>query len=124
MTIKFDFREMSGEEYKRELSAFDEHGSEFNIPPEQSERFGYVATDETGKYIGSSSGLAQKYDEAYCDYFYLSDLLVEKEYRGKGYGRQLLELLEQKIASLEIKYIWTWTADYEASSFYLSRVIS
>lgn len=117
MTVVFDFRDMTDDEYKRELVAFDEHGLEFRIPSEKSERFSFVATDD-GKYVGSSSGLAQKYSEDYCNYFYLSDLLVEKEYRGNGYGKKLLSLLERKIKSLGISHIWTWTADYEAASFY------
>lgn len=120
MSVTFDFREMTNVEYKRELAAFDEHSLEFNIPSEKSERFGFVATDN-GRYVGSSSGLAQKYDQTYCDYFYLSDLLVEKEYRGNGYGKKLLELLEAKIKSVGINQIWTWTADYEAESFYLKQ---
>lgn len=120
MTIKFDYREMTDEEYKRELVAFEEHGLEFGNPPEKKERLGYVATDGD-KYVGSSSGLAQKSENRYCNYFYLSDLLVEKEYRGHGYGKKLLELLEVKVKSLGIEYIWTWTADYEAASFYLKQ---
>ncbi len=120
MSIKFDYREMTDEEYKRELVAFEEHGLEFGNPPEREERLGFVATDGD-KYVGSSSGLAQKSENRYCNYFYLSDLLVEKEYRGNGYGKKLLELLEVKVKSLGIEYIWTWTADYEAASFYLKR---
>ncbi|MEK7070808.1 MAG: GNAT family N-acetyltransferase [Patescibacteria group bacterium] len=117
MTIKFEDRDMTGEEYKREQVAFDEHGMEFGNPPDKSERYGFVATDN-GKFVGCSSGLAQKPDNNYCKYFYLSDLLVEKEYRKLGYGKKLLDLLEEKIKSLGIEYIWTWTAEYEASTFY------
>lgn len=120
MTITFDFRDMTAEEYERELSAFDEHGKQFGNPPEKQERFGFVASDNE-KFVGASSGLAQKNDKVYGDYFYLSDLLVENEYRGNGYGKKLLELLEEKIKSLGIKHIWTWTADYEAASFYLKH---
>lgn len=120
MTIQFTYREMTDDEYKRELAAFEEHGLEFGNPPEKEERLGFVATDGD-KYVGSSSGLAQKSEGRYCAYFYLSDLLVEKEYRGNGYGKKLLKLLEDKVKSLGIDNIWTWTADYEAASFYLKQ---
>lgn len=120
MAIKFEFREMTKEEFKREQTAFDEHGSEFGNPPEKQERFGFVATDK-GKFIGCSSGLSQKENNHYGKYFFLSDLLVEKEYRKNGYGKKLLELLEDKIKLLGIEYIWTWTAEYEASSFYIKH---
>ena len=117
MEIKFEFREMTDTEFKREQKAFDEHGQELGNPPEEQERFGYVATDN-GKFVGASSGLAQKLKNGYGKYFYLTDLLVEKEHRRKGYGKKLLKLLEDKIKNLGIEYIWTWTAEYEAETFY------
>lgn len=117
MAIKFEEREMTEAEFKREQAAFDEHGLEFGNPPDKQERLGYVATED-GKFVGCSSGLAQKIGNKYGKYFYLSDLLVEKGYRKLGYGKKLLELLETKIKSLGFEYIWTWTAAYEAASFY------
>jgi ribosomal protein S18 acetylase RimI-like enzyme len=120
MTLKFEFRDMTDSELKREQTAFDEQGSEFDNPPEKQERFGFVATED-GKFIGCSSGLAQKEKNRYGKYFYLTDLLVEKEYRKLGHGKKLLDLLENKIKSLGIEYIWTWTASYEAPNFYLKQ---
>ena len=111
---------MSDSEYKRVQVAFDEHSIEFNNPPDKQERFGFVALNE-GKLIGCSSGLAQIDSDRYGKYFYLSDLLVEKEYRKSGYGKKLLELLENKIKSIGIEYIWTWTAGYEAPNFYIKQ---
>jgi GNAT superfamily N-acetyltransferase len=120
MTIKFEDRKMTDAEFKREQTAFNEHGLEFGNPPEKKERFGFVATDG-GKFVGVSSGLVLKNNGQFGKYFYLSDLLVEKDYRKKGYGKKLLELLEDKIKLLGIGYIWTWTAEYEASTFYVKQ---
>jgi ribosomal protein S18 acetylase RimI-like enzyme len=108
---------MSDAEYKQEQIAFDVQSVAFGNPPEQQKRFGYVATDN-GKFAGCSSGLAQMNLKEYGKYFYLTDLLVEKEYRKLGVGKQLLELLESKITLLGIEYVWTWTAGYEAPGFY------
>lgn len=120
MAIKFEFREMTNTEYKQEQDSFNKHGSKFGNPPEKQKRLGFVAT-ENGKFIGASSGLAQKNDNQYGEYFYLTDLLVEKEYRKKGYGKKLLELLENKLKEVCVKNIWTWTAAYEAETFYLKQ---
>lgn len=111
---------MTDEEFRREQSAFDEYGLEFGNPPEKQERFGFVATDE-GKFIGASSGLAHINHDAYGKYFYLSDLFIEKNYRKLGYGKKLLNLLENKIKPLGIECVWTWTAGYEAETFYIKQ---
>ena len=47
--------------------------------------------------------------------------MVEKEYRNQGHGQKLLLLLEDKIKNFGIKYMWTWTAEYEAETFYLGQ---
>jgi GNAT superfamily N-acetyltransferase len=120
MTVSFEFRDMTKSEYGQEQAAFDKHGLEFGNPPDDQERLGFVAT-QNGKFVGASSGLAQKLKDKYGKYFYLSDLLIEKEYRKHGYGKKLLTLLENKIKSLGVKYIWTWTASYEAETFYLKQ---
>ena len=117
MPIMYEFRDMTDTEYKREQAAFNEHGLEFGNPSEKQERFGFVATED-GKFVGASSGLAHKNNGKHEPYFYLSDLLVEKAHRKHGYGKKLLGLLEDKVKSLGIKYIWTWTAEYEAETFY------
>ena len=111
---------MSEAEFTREQKAFDEHSLESGNPVETHERFGFVATDN-GVFIGCSSGLAQKWASGYSLYFYLSDLLVEKQYRRKGIGKTLLANLEDKVKSLGIKYVWTWTAEYEGEKFYLKQ---
>lgn len=120
MSVQFTFRGMTDEEFKREQAAFYEHGLEFGNHPEKQERYGFVATDD-GKFVGSSSGLAYRRDDDYDNYFFLSDLIVEKEYRKHGYGEKLLALLEEKVKTLGIGYIWTWTAGYEAPDFYLKQ---
>lgn len=120
MPITYEFRDMTDIEYRQEQAAFDQYGQEFGNPKEQQERFGYVAL-KNGNFIGASSGLAQKFDNSCGKYFYLSDLLVEKDYRKKGIGKKLLGLLEEKVKSLGVEYIWTWTASYEAESFYIKQ---
>lgn len=117
MSISFDYRPMTDLEFKREQVAFDQHGTEFGNPPEVGERHGFVATDGHN-FIGCSSGLANKSTDGYNKYFFLTDLLVEKEYRKKGYGAKLLKLLEEKVKSLGIEFVWTWTTGYEAPGFY------
>ena len=73
---------MTDEEYKRESEAFKEHDKEFGNDTDKEERHGFVAMgDDYREFIGASSGLAYKQGDIYSAYFYLSDLLVEKDFR-------------------------------------------
>lgn len=65
-----------------------------------------------------SSGLAYKNGDEYSGWFYLTDLFVEKAYRGRGVGAELLCSLEEVIAKSGVTNIWVWTAGYEAPGFY------
>ena len=110
-------REMTEEELARMNDGFNEHTIENGNPLESAERFGYVAF-AGDSFAGCSSGLAYRHVKGYSSWFYLSDLFVEKTYRGKGVGARLLKSLECQIKPLGIRYIYTWTAGYEAPEFY------
>ncbi len=101
-------------------AGFDEHTHEHGNPLQTAERFGFVALDGEA-FIGCVSGLAYKEGDTYNKWFYLSDLFVEKAYRGQGLGALLLRKLEARIAPLGIQHIWTWTAGYEAPGFYVKQ---
>lgn len=104
-------REMTAAEYARELEGFREHALEYGIPDRPETRHGFVAMDgET--FIGSVSGLQDG------QWFYITDLWLEKPYRKQGYGAALLRKLEEKAKQQGVKHIWTWTAGYEAAPFY------
>ena len=68
--------------------------------------------------MGCSSGLVYLKTTGYSNWFYLTDLFVEKPFRGRGIGAELLQRLEKRVFSLGIGNIWTWTSGYEAPDFY------
>lgn len=118
--IHLQEREMTDAEFARMNAGFDEHTIEHGNPIESSERHGFVALDgET--FIGCSSGLAHKNGSVYNGWFYLTDLFVEKSYRGQGLGAAILRRLEDRVAALGVRHIWTFTAGYEAPGFYLKQ---
>jgi ribosomal protein S18 acetylase RimI-like enzyme len=110
-------REMTEAEFARMKAGFDEHATEHGNPTERSERFGFVAMDGE-KLVGCSSGLAYKKTTGYGNRFYITDLFIEKTFRGRGLGAELLRKLEERASSLGIGNVSTWTAGYEAPGFY------
>ena len=110
-------RDMTLPELERMNAGFDENSVENGIEIQGSERIGFVALDGE-RFIGCSSGLAYKNGTEYSGWFYLTDLFVEKEYRLRGIGSQLLRALEGKLLEFGISRIWTWTAGYEGPEFY------
>src|SRR4051794_40465372 len=106
MSISILEREMTGAEYARELEGFREHALEYGISDIPETRYGFVAMNGEA-FIGSVSGLQ------YGKWFYITDLWLEKPYRKKGYGAELLRKMEDKAKQEGVKHIWTWTAGYE-----------
>ena len=114
--IKFIEREMTPSELSQMNAGFDQHTTEHGSPPVPSKRYGFVVMDgET--FIGCASGLT---NDNY-QWFYLTDLFIEKDYRGQGLGIEILNMLEERLVKAGIKNIWTWTAGYEAPGFYKSQ---
>ena len=113
-------REMSNAEFARMNAGFDEHTLEHGNPLGTSDRYGLVLTD-SGKFIGCSSGLVYKNGGVYNGWFYLTDLFVEKPYRKQGFGAELLQKLEDRVAALGVVHFWVITAGYEAPGFYQNQ---
>jgi N-acetylglutamate synthase-like GNAT family acetyltransferase len=112
MSIQVLERDMTKPELNRMNAGFVEHGLEYGIQPFTQVRYGFVAV-EGDKFIGCVSGLTSSES-----WFYLTDLWLEKEYRRRGLGAELLRKMEDKITEVGIRKIYTWTTGYEAPSFY------
>ena len=116
-TIKIFERDMTDTEFSQMNEGFKEYELLYTEVNQTSDRLGFVILDGN-KFVGCSSGLAYKNGEKYNNWCQLTDLFVEKEYRGQGLGSKVLKKLEEKLISLGIHKIWTWTAGYEAPEFY------
>ena len=110
-------REMTDTEFARMKAGFDEHTLEHGNPVQTYDRYGFVLTDD-GAFIGCSSGIAYKNGDVCNGWFYLTDLFVEQPYRKRGFGAELLQKLEDRVAALGITSFLVVTAGYEAPEFY------
>lgn len=110
-------REMTDAEFARMNAGFDEHTVEHGNPVQTSDRHGFVVLDGD-RFIGCASGLTHKNGARYNGWFSLTDLFIEKPYRGRGLGAAILRRLEDRVAALGVYNFWTFTAGYEAPGFY------
>ena len=116
-SIRFIERDMTDAEFAQLNAGFDEHTIECGNPIEIQERHGVIVVDG-GTFVGSATGLAYKGNGLYNNWFYLTDLFIQKSYRGQGLGAAVLAKLEVRVEAFGIGNIWTWTAGYEAPGFY------
>lgn len=118
--VKILNREIAPDELAHMKRGFDAHTIDNDVEVQTANRHGFTA-EADGVFIGCSSGLAYMNGAQCSGWFYLTDLFVEKPYRRGGLGAQLLTALENDIREVGVKYIWTWTAGYEAPGFYLKQ---
>lgn len=81
------------------------------IPQYERKRYQFIA-EENGIVIGFVSGLTHH------RWFYLSDLWVHENHRRHGLGTKLLIMMEEKVWSLRIEHIYTWTSGFTNPLFY------
>lgn len=115
--IKILNRELTSEETEQINAGFDNLSLEEGIELERTKRITFVAL-KGESLIGCSSGLAHKNGENYSGWFYLTDLFIEKEFRNKGIGSDLLNELEEKTKINGIENIWLWTSGISTLRFY------
>jgi len=113
-------REMVETEFSQMNAGFKDYELLQTGVNQTSERLGYVILDGS-KFVGCSSGLTYKNGDKFNGWCQLTDLFIEKEYRGQGWGRKILEKLEEKLISLGIHSVWTWTAGFETPGFYTKQ---
>ena len=92
-------------------AGFRENDSAHDVPPQMQTRHSFMAVD-ADRFVGAASGLTDR------NWFYLTDLWLEMEYRCHGIGTTLLQCLEDAVRQQGIRNFYTWTAGYEAPSFY------
>ncbi|MDR2545958.1 MAG: GNAT family N-acetyltransferase [Lachnospiraceae bacterium] len=104
-------RDISKEELNDIYDDFKKIEFQDGVPSNNQVRYQFIA-EEKDIIIGFVSGLTNH------KWFYLSDIWVHENYRRQGLGTKLLVMLEEKVKSIGIKHIWTWTTGFTNPKFY------
>ncbi|UOQ49021.1 GNAT family N-acetyltransferase [Gracilibacillus caseinilyticus] len=86
-----------------------------NLPDElktPKEEVCFVIEDEAGEVIGGVTGTM------YWHHLHLDFLWIENEFRGKGYGSELLKQIEEVATENECRLIFLDTFSFQAPEFY------
>jgi N-acetylglutamate synthase-like GNAT family acetyltransferase len=112
--MKITDRNVTQQELKEIYDDFKKIEIEYGVPQVEQERYN-VTAEENDIVIGFASGLTNH------KWFYLSDLWVHENYRGQGLGAKLLTMLEDKIKSIGVEYIYTWTTAYNSNEIFYEK---
>ena len=112
--MKITDRDISKKELNDIYDDFKEIEIQDNVPPNNQRRYQFIA-EENDIIIGFASGLTNH------KWFYLSDMWVHADYRRQGLGGKLLVMLEEKVKSIGMEHIWTWTTGFINPKFYESQ---
>ena len=107
----FTDREITKQELDNIYDDFKKIARDDGVPEFEQKRYQFIA-EENGSVIGFVSGLTNH------KWFYLSDLWVHGSHRRRGLGTKLLAMMEEKVRSLGIKHIYTWTSGFINPIFY------
>ena len=110
-SMKITDRDITKEELNSIYDDFKKIEIQDNIPQVKQERYQFIA-EMNDTVIGFASGLTNH------KWFYLTDMWVHEDHRRQGLGTKLLGMLEDKIKSIGMEHIWTWTTGPANSIFY------
>ena len=109
--MKITDREITKTELDEIYADFKKIEAQDGVPFSEQERHNIVA-EENGIVVGFASGLTNH------KWFFLSDMWVHEDYRRQGLGTKLLSMLEDKIQSIGMEHIYTWTSGFTNPIFY------
>lgn len=114
--ITYGERDLTPAELTQVQEGFALTSAQAGEEPAESFRLTTVA-QEGPSFVGCASGLFSNSQR----WFYLTDLFVQRGYRGQGIGSRLLQRIEKQASTHGAHHLWTRTESHGALSFYLER---
>ena len=105
-------RDISKQELQDIYDDFKKIEIQDGVPDAPQKRYQFIA-ENYGTVIGFVSGLTN-----HKKWFYLSDMWVHENFRRQGLGARLLKILEDKVKTVGVEHIYTWTTGQINQVFY------
>lgn len=101
------------ENHQQVLSAgLEIHTKKSSSPPFRKNRINWLVFEDNDQLVGVLTS------DVLWDWIYVDELWVDKDYRGRGIGKQLMDKAEKYAISHEMTGLWLWTQDWQAPKFY------
>lgn len=98
-----------------EIDANEDRLYDFNqqaVGRDDGKGLGFVICDEAGRTIGVAAGYS------WAGISELKQLWIDEAYRGRGYGRELLNAFVAEAAGRGVRRIWVASHDFQAPEMY------
>ena len=113
-TIKRIHGELSENEQSVIQAGFDAHSVQSGAPTYEKTRLNWLLYDSDGEIVGALTA------DLLWDWIYIDELWVDENVRGQGFGKQLMNKVENLAYSENLSGIWLWTQSWQAAEFYQS----
>jgi len=98
-----------------EIDAIEDHIYDYNrraTGRDDGRGLAFVIRDEAGRTIGVAAGYS------WAGSSELKQMWIDEAYRGRGYGRELLNAFVAEAASRGVQQIWLASYDFQAPGWY------
>ncbi len=112
MHFEFHKGDLTASEQSVVSAGFHTHSEEQSAPEYKKERVKWLAFDEQKQLRAILTA------EILWDWVYIDELWISPDYRGNGFGRQLMQLAEEFAKSQSLQGLWLWTQSWQAEGFY------
>ena len=109
----YEIKNLTKEQVEDIENRLDEYDNTFL--PKPLDGFIQIGAFDKGNLIGGADACMTSFR-----ILYVSTVFVDKDYRGKGVGRALMECLEQRAKKLGADMIRVDTFDWQGRDFYIS----
>ena len=110
--IKFRKGCLTDDEQKIITAGFDRHSDALGVPRYLKEPVNWLVYSSQENIVGALTAYTL------WDWVYIDELWIDERLRGQGFGKKLLEALEDYARAEKLSGLWLWTQSWQAAGFY------
>jgi len=112
INVRFSIGHLDEIQQQLLATGFELHTKESLAPSFQKDRINWLAYEDNEFFVGGLTA------DVLWDWIYIDKLWVDKNYRGRGIGKKLMDKAEEYVISQSMTGLWLWTQSWQAPKFY------